>query len=116
MLNLSLKHEYFDAIQSGLKTVEGRINSSKFKDLKIEDLISFASTRTNETIICIVIDIKTYSNFEDMIQQEGINKILPGIPSISEGVSIYESFPGYSDNVKKIGAIAIRIQKQTLTQ
>ena len=111
MLYLSLRQEYFDAIKSGLKTVEGRVYSSKFKDLKAGMNIIFSSIKTNETIICTVEAINLYANFTNMLQAEGFHNMLPGITSIDEGVALYENFPGYRDDVKKNGALAIRIKK-----
>ncbi len=113
MLNLSLRQQYFDAIKSGLKTVEGRLNSPKFKDLKPGMNISFTSVNTNETIVYTVEAMNVYANFTDMLQGESVDKMLPGITSLDEGVALYESFPGYKDEVKKVGALAIRIQKSS---
>ena len=111
MLNLSLRQQYFDAIKLGLKTVEGRLNSPKFKDLKPGMNISFTSVNTNEIIVYTVEAMNVYANFTDMLQSEGVDKMLPGITSIDEGVALYENFPGYRDDVKKSGALAIRIKK-----
>jgi len=110
MFTLSLRQEYFDAIKSGSKTAEGRPNSSKFKDLKPGMDICFRSTITNETIICSIQGMHVYTNFADMLHQEGIDTMLPGVASIEQGVALYESFPGYSDRVKECGALAIKIK------
>lgn len=109
MVHLSLRQEYFDAIKSGLKTVEGRINSPKFKDLKPGMTIRFTCINTNETIVCTVQAIHVYTNFTEMLQSAGVENMLPGISSITEGVELYESFPGYREDVKKFGALAIKI-------
>jgi ASC-1-like (ASCH) protein len=109
-LQLSLRHEYFDAIKSGIKTVEGRLNAYKFKGLQPGMNISFISVQTDEVIICLVQAINTYSNFEDMLRNEGINNMLPGIAIIEKGVAIYQGFPGYKDGVHKNGAIAIKFK------
>lgn len=111
MLQLSLKQCYFDAIKSGIKTVEGRLNSHKFKDLKSGMTIIFSSVDTHETIICTVISIHVYATFEEMLIHEGLENMLPGVTSLDEGVNLYENFEGYCEGVRKVGALAITIQK-----
>jgi len=110
MLNLSLRRKYFDAIKAGAKRVEGRLNSSKFKDLKPGMQISFTAADTNEVMICIVEVLNIYPSFKGMLQGEGVENMLPGIKNLEEGIAIYESFPGYKEEVKKNGALAIRIK------
>ena len=46
MITLSLIHKYFEFIKSGKKTIEGRINTPKFANIKKEDLITFISNQT----------------------------------------------------------------------
>lgn len=111
ILTLSLRQHYFDAINSGIKTVEGRLNNSKFKDLRPGMQIIFSSLHTHETIVCIVKSTHFYATFKDMLIHEGIENMLPGVTCLDEGVDLYESFEGYRDGVKKVGALAIAIQK-----
>lgn len=111
MLQLSLKQNYFDAINSGIKTVEGRLNGHKFKDLRPGMQIIFSSVDTDETIICAVASIHVYATFKDMLIDQGLENMLPGVTSLEQGVDLYESFEGYRDGVKKVGAVAIVIQR-----
>lgn len=110
MLTLSLHKTYFDAIKIGLKTVEGRLNTPKFKNLEPNMQIIFKSTESNEDLICNIEAIILYPDFNIMLEKEGLEKMLPGVKTIEEGNNIYESFPGYKDEVKKIGALAIRLK------
>lgn len=112
MLDLAIQKKYFDAINAGLKTAEGRINSAKFKDLKIGAQIIFTCAEDySKKIICTVQAINVYPDFKTMLQKEGLQNMLPGIKNIAVGISIYESFHGYKEAVKKYGAAAIRITK-----
>lgn len=112
MLDLSVQKKYFDAINAGIKTVEGRVNSNNFKDLKPGMPITFTcSDDYSKKINCTVQAINVYPDFKTMLKKEGLQNMLPGIKSIEIGVGIYESFHGYKDAVKKYGAVAIRITK-----
>lgn len=110
MLNLSLQRKYFDAIKAGTKTVEGRLNNSKFKDLKPGMQMSFTAADTKELIICTVKELNIYPSFKDMLEGEGVENMLPGVKDLEEGIKIYEGFPGYKEEVNKNGALAIRIK------
>ena len=110
MLSLSLRQHYFDAVASGLKTVEGRINSSRFENCKPGDMVSFTCASTNDTIVCTITAVTVYQNFYDMLQAQGVENMLPGIITLQDGVDMYEAFPGYKEQVKISGAIAINIK------
>lgn len=110
MLNLSLQQHYFNAMKAGLKTVEARINSLKFKDLHSGDQISFTCNVTHEVILCRVQEIIVYVSFFEMIQEQGLQNMLPDVATIAQGVAIYESFPGYKEKVKNNGVLAIKIK------
>src|SRR3990167_7356191 len=108
MLNLSLQQKYFDAIKAGLKTVEGRPNSLKFKDLHPGDQISFTCIVTNEVIVCCVQAMTVYASFFEMLQEQGLQNMLPGITTMEQGVAVYENFPGYKEKALVIGVLAIK--------
>jgi len=109
VLKLSLRSEYFNAIKAGTKTVEGRLNTAKFKDLKPGMPICFVLPETGEELYCNVQAINIYPSWLDMLQSEGLQNMLPGIDSLQSGVKLYESFPGYQEGVSELGALAIRI-------
>jgi len=110
MLQLSLQQKYFDDIKSGIKTAEGRCNSSKFENIVVGDQISFVCVQTQAVMVKTVTAINFYRNFKDMLVHEGVQNMLPGVTTIEQGVVIYESFPGYKDKVVQVGAIAISIK------
>jgi len=108
-IKLSLMHKYFESIKSGEKTIEGRLNKNKYHNLKINDEIKFKSNKTSETIICKITHTNKYKNFQEMLINEGIDKMLPGINNLNDAIKIYKSIPGYKENIKKYGAFAIGI-------
>ena len=110
MVSLSVKNIYFDAIKSGKKTVEGRINTPKYQALAVGDQIAFLKEKTEEKIICTIAKLTTYTQFKDMLLAEGLENMLPGVASIEQGVALYESFGAYKEEVKLYGALAIKIE------
>ena len=63
---MNLWDDSFQAIKEGWKTIEMRLNDEKRSLIKINDKIEFTNTKTNETILCKVINIFCYSNFEEL--------------------------------------------------
>ena len=110
MLNLTLNKQYFDAIKAGIKTVEGRLNKPKFHTLKPGDPLTFTCKETGEVLSCTVTTLHTYPTFETMLQSEGLTNMLPWAKNIQEGVAVYESFPGFKEEVKEVGALAIGVK------
>lgn len=111
MLDLLVDKKYFEAIATGTKTSEGRINSPKFKELKAGMQICFTcASDYSKKLICEITAVNSYPDFKTMLKKEVLGNMLPGIKDLDVGVSIYESFHGYKQAVKKDGAVAIRIK------
>ena len=63
---MNLWDDSFQAIKEGWKTIEMRLNDEKRSLIKINDKIEFTNNKTNETMLCKVINIFCYSNFEEL--------------------------------------------------
>lgn len=110
MMQITVQKIYFDAIACGRKTVEGRVNTEKYKTLQPGMRIGFCAPEGNEVVYCFIEDLRVYQTFKDMLCQEGVENMLPGVDSLQKAIAIYEGFPGYADAVKEFGALAIRIR------
>lgn len=104
----TLLKKYIELIRSGKKTVEGRINKGSFVFAKVGDSISFY-TYQGDRISCRITGVNTYSNFREMLKQEGVSNCLPGVVDIEEGVKTYHAIPNYEQNAKKYGVVALKI-------
>ena len=56
----------FASVKSGKKTVEMRLYDDKRRLIKPGDLITFTNTETAEKIVCAVLAIKVFENFESL--------------------------------------------------
>lgn len=100
---------WFSLIRDGIKTVEGRINNTKYNKLKKGDTIKLEKYEdSNEYVVLSVESIQAYKTFEEMIKSESLEKILPGIKDINEGVEVYRQFYKPEVELEK-GVLAIRI-------
>lgn len=103
----TLKQPYLGQIQRGLKTVEGRINTGMFRNIKAGEMIEFFNH--NAKVLCKIVKINRYASFEEMLTQEGVAPCLPNTSSLSEGVRIYDNIPGYNERAKQFGVLAIHL-------
>lgn len=105
-----LSEPWFSLISLGLKTVEGRKNKGKFKDMEVGKIIQwFNDDFEHRSINTRIISKQTYSTFEEYLVSEGLDKCLPGIPSISHGLSVYFKYFTKEDE-STYGVVAIRLE------
>ena len=110
-IKINLYKKYLEQIKTGQKTVEGRVNTNKYRNIQSNDTIIFFEKDSPTTkAVCKIIKINHYKNFKDMLINEGIENMLPGIKSLDEAINIYNNLPGYKEKVKEYGAIAIQLK------
>lgn len=82
------QHLQFQDVKDGLKTVEAKLNTEKWKDVRVGD--DFIWTYDNQQVITRVVDVYYYPSFSDMINTEGLPWIFPRCSSVDEGVKYFE--------------------------
>lgn len=69
---------HFNNIKSGRKIYEGRPNKSKYDILSVGQIIPIHnSDNMEEKIFVKITSLETYFNFKDMIDDKGIENVLP---------------------------------------
>lgn len=117
---ISVSNPWFDALFYGKKTIEGRLNKGKFALLNVGSVIVISRTGGNANsrfsgppppnMVAVVTDVMYYKSFEDYLSQEGLARTLPGVCSISDGVSIYHQF--YTiEQERNNGVVAIHLRR-----
>jgi len=102
-------------VQSGRKTVEGRLNKPELHSLKVGERIRFQREKQPQNFVNVkVIYLRTYPTFREMLDREGLHSCFPDVKSLEEGVRLYHSFPSYYEKEKFYGALAIGIQLDKL--
>lgn len=108
--NEHLSEPWFTLITLGLKTVEGRKNKGRFKEMQIGDTIQWNNDDFKErTITTKIIGKAEYSTFEEYLESEGLDKCLPGMPSMEHGLSVYFKYYTKADE-EEFGVVAIRLE------
>jgi len=112
--------EPYEATAAMEKTIEGRVPDFEkpekdYRTMKAGDTIKFyavnpATRKPLENLPELhfkVTFVHRYDTIEAMLEAEGLEKLVPGIPSVEEGAEVYLGFPGYPERVKKYGIYAI---------
>jgi ASC-1-like (ASCH) protein len=105
-----LSEPWFTLILMGKKTVEGRKNKGKFKEMNVGDIIEwFNDDFEHRSVKTRIIEKVEYKTFEEYLTAEGLENCLPAIPSMSHGLSVYFKYFTKEDE-EKYGVIAIRLE------
>lgn len=105
-----LSEPWFTLISLGLKTVEGRRNKGKFKEMQVGDIIEWNNNDFGERkFLTKIIEKVEYKTFKEYLENEGLDKCLPGIYSLEHGLNVYFKYYTKEDETK-YGVIAIRIE------
>jgi len=92
VIECSVQEPWFTLIESGLKTVEGRLYKGRFVDFKRGDTVKWFVEGTKRECFTEIVDIVRYSSFEDMLHKETVKHVLPGVPDVESGVNVYRKF------------------------
>ncbi len=108
-VNMHIMHVepiWLESIVKGIKVVEGRIYDEKRRRILPGDCIILRSNDNNAETYVYVKYIHLYNDFGEMLEAEGLNRVLPGIKSINEGLNIYYKY--YDRGMEKqYGVVAI---------
>ena len=107
---MRLDKEPFDMINSGIKTVEYRLNDDKRKKIKIGDTITFLKRpEEKENIVVKVVDLKYYPTLFDMYTDtffNYLNRYYKDPKEVVEDTTYYSE-----EEIKKYGCVAIFLKK-----
>lgn len=114
MVNIYRKHlsePWFSLMAVGCKTVEGRLNSGDWSSMEDGTLIDwfnddFGLQREFRTVI---LSKSIYKCFASYLYTEGLNKTLPTIENLEDGLKIYYSFYKQKEE-EKHGIVALELK------
>ncbi|CAI9108661.1 OLC1v1008322C1 [Oldenlandia corymbosa var. corymbosa] len=102
-----VQEPFFTQLKDGCKIVEGRCAVGKYNRMLPGALILF-----NKSLLLQVQQCNQYASFHDMLEAEGLQRVLPGVKTVQEGVQVYRNF--YSEEKERSnGVLAICVTKPT---
>lgn len=107
-----------DEIIAGRKTIEGRLNKSKFAEYRVGDIIKLRRDIRQpdgtlqdgepDAARVQVVAVRRYNDFLSMATQEGFEKVIPFAKTAQEAASEYNKYYSVEDQAK-YGVLAIEI-------
>lgn len=109
------KNDIFTAIKDGRKTIETRPATEKYTSVVPGDILNLISLDTNERLQKKVEFIRSYKSVKEMANKEPAEKIVPGVKSANELISVFEEFKKkwgreYTEKLEKYGIVAIGLK------
>ena len=107
--DMTLHSGPFQAIASGRKTVEMRLNDERRQNLRVGDFIRFENKDTHETILCEVLELAHFPSFKELYEAYTPIEIgyLEGEEVHYEDMYLY--YP--RERIETYGALAIRLRR-----
>ena len=110
-LGITLKKMYIEQIRRGVKTVEGRINSGMFKNIKEGRLVRFFyMSNQADDVVCRVTKIAAYKSFKEMLEKEGFKSCVNEAASLERAVQIYDGIPNYKEKAATYGVLGLHLK------
>jgi ASC-1-like (ASCH) protein len=106
----NLSEPWFSLIKLKNKIVEGRLNKGDFANMNVGDFIVFTNNELGfERKFTVEIKkITYYDNFQLYLENESLEKCLPGIDTMDDGLNIYYKYYSKNDEIKyKIKAFTL---------
>ena len=101
---------YFTFVKNGQKTIEGRLKKGWYRDVMPGDHAIVYNKDESDSVEVTVKAVRTYNSVREMLEQEPLNKLLPDIKTVEQGISVYKKF--YTDEQqKKFGVVAIEVER-----
>ena len=109
--SISLKEPWFSLIMRGLKTVEGRKNKGIFQQMQVGDIVEWTNNNNNtsRSVKTRITGKAVYPSFREYLETEGLDKCLPGISEMDDGLSVYYKY-FTKEEEKEYGVVAIRLK------
>ena len=101
--------EIFENIHSGKKKIETRAATIRYKDIAVGDTIVFVCN--GSSFEQKILRVEHFSSVEDLLKKYKPKDINPKIKTADELRTLYYSFPGYKEKIKKFGLIALTLSK-----
>lgn len=105
---MNLWDDSFEAIKEGWKTIEMRLDDEKRSLIKVNDVIEFTNTKTNETMSCLVLKLYHYKTFNELYKHH--SKLSIGYKE-NEVANPDDMLAYYTiEDVNKYGVLGIEIR------
>eukprot|EP01120_Amphizonella_sp_Union-15-10_P006093 TRINITY_DN1904_c0_g1_i1.p1 TRINITY_DN1904_c0_g1~~TRINITY_DN1904_c0_g1_i1.p1 ORF type:complete len:136 (+),score=27.96 TRINITY_DN1904_c0_g1_i1:79-486(+) len=105
---IEVQEPWFSLLKNGKKKVEGRVFKDFYQTLAAGQNILITKPESSEKFWRIIKSVQVYKDFKTMLENEGLQKVLPGVRSLAEGLQVYYGFEK-AEQEKSFGVVAIHL-------
>lgn len=91
----NLSEPWFTAVCNRSKTIEGRLNKGDWVNIEVGDLVYFANEE--HKVMVKIISINYFKSFRDYLENEGLERCLPSVTTIDDGLAVYDGIFSQDD-------------------
>lgn len=114
-LTIDCDEPWFSLLEKGIKPVEGRKGKTKYRSLKPGDMVRFQCTEGNRSFFAKVERIDSFNTVLEYLEKVTLEKALPGITTLNEGLSIYSEWSSFEE-IENLGFVGIWIKLDPIFQ
>jgi ASC-1-like (ASCH) protein len=103
----AINRDTFTAIRRGVKTVETRAATVKYRNIQVGDVLVFVCGK--DRFEKKIQRVRFFKSIIGLFRAIPIHKVLPKAMSLADAQKIYFSFPGYKEKIKKSGLVALEL-------
>lgn len=98
----------FDQLKSGVKSIETRAASVKYKNINIGDGLVFSCG--DATFSRNVAKKYWWPSIDMMTKEISFKKVMPEVESVEEMKKVYASYPNYSEKIAEFGLLGFELK------
>jgi ASC-1-like (ASCH) protein len=109
---LTIYEPWFSLIENGQKSVEGRLFKGIFQEFRVNDTIRWINNKNGKekSVTVKITKLTKYPNFGDLLFNEKLHRVLPGLPNIKCGILVYNKIYTNFNEIKEFGTLAIEMK------
>jgi ASC-1-like (ASCH) protein len=105
---IHVSEPWFTSIKNKTKKYEGRLNTLLFAKFKTNDILTIFNKQLKQHFDVTITEIFHFDTFRQMLNDLGVENVLPGIKSVDEGVMVYRQWYN-EDKEKQFRVLAIKV-------
>jgi ASC-1-like (ASCH) protein len=109
---LTIREPWFALIENGQKEVEGRLFKGIFQEFRVNDTIRWINkwNGKEKSVTVKITKLTKYPNFGDLLFNEKLHRVLPGLPNIKCGILVFNKIYNNFNEIKEFGTLAIEMK------
>jgi len=108
LLIREVDRSFFDVLGRGLKTIETRAATDKYRRIKNGDILVFVCGK--DRLEKRVKKVSYFQTIDELVKVFNFKKIIPSVSSVEEMKEVYYSFSGYRGKIEKFGLVALELE------